>query len=77
MLPTGPGDCVHEALLWFGWSGTELGCGSFEVCFEDGRLSVYFYFEDLPSRRLRPDLVTSEVAMEQAKVFARAESERR
>jgi hypothetical protein len=36
------------------------GCGSFEVRFDDGRLSVYF--EDLPGRRLGPDLVTSEVA---------------
>jgi len=35
-------------------------CGSFEVRFDDGRLSVYF--EDLPGRRLGPDLVTSEVA---------------
>ena len=36
------------------------GCSSFEVRFEDGRPSVYFYFEDLPGRRLRPDLVDSE-----------------
>ena len=38
------------------------GCSSFEVRFEDGRPSVYFYFEDLPGRRLRPDLVDSENA---------------
>jgi hypothetical protein len=67
VLPTGI--WLHEALLWFGWSGTEPGCGSFEVRFEDGRPSVFFYFEDLPGRRLRPDLVTSEVALEQAKGF--------
>ena len=48
-------------------------CGSFEVRFEDGRPSKYFYWDDLPSRRLRPDLVDSETALEQAKAFARAE----
>jgi len=43
-------------------------CGSFEVRFPDGRPSRYFYFDDLPSRRLRPDLVTGDVAaVEQAK----------
>jgi hypothetical protein len=47
----------------------EPGCGSFDVRFDDGRLSVYFYFEDLLGRRLTPDLVTSEVALEQAKGF--------
>jgi hypothetical protein len=31
--------------------------------------ALFFYFEDLPGRRLRPDLVTSEVALEQAKGF--------
>jgi hypothetical protein len=44
-------------------------CGSFEVRFPDGRPSKYFYWDDLPSRRLRPDLVGSEVALEQAKGF--------
>jgi hypothetical protein len=48
------------------------GCGSFEVRFDDGRPSVYFYFEDLRGRRLRPDLVDSETAVEEAKAFARA-----
>jgi hypothetical protein len=48
-------------------------CGSFEVRFSDGRPSQYFYWDDLPSRRLRPDLVASEVALERAKAFARAE----
>jgi hypothetical protein len=37
---------------------------------------VFCYFEDLPGRRLRPDLVDSETALEQAKAFARAERER-
>ena len=35
-------------------------CGSFEVRFSDGRPSQYFYWEDLPGRRLRSDLVTSD-----------------
>jgi hypothetical protein len=45
-------------------------CGSFD---DDGRPSTYFYWDDLPSRRLRPDLVTGDVALEQAKTLARAE----
>ena len=48
-------------------------CGSFEVRFPDGRPSQFFYWEDLPSRRLRPDMVTSEVALEQAKALARGQ----
>jgi hypothetical protein len=46
-------------------------CGSFEVRFPDGRPSKYFYWDDLPSRRLRPDLVDSKTALEQAKAYAR------
>jgi hypothetical protein len=46
-------------------------CGGFEVRFPDGRPSQFFYWEDLPGRRLRPDMVTSEVALEQAKALAR------
>ena len=45
-------------------------CGSFEVSFADGRPSQYFYWEDLPGRRLRSDLVASDVALKQAKAFA-------
>ena len=50
--------------------------GSFEVRFADGRPCRYFYFDDLPSRRLRPELLTREQALEQAKALARAEQER-
>lgn len=32
-------------------------CGSFEVHYSDGRESVFFYFEDIPGRRLRPEQV--------------------
>jgi len=52
------------------------GSGSFEVYFSDGRESRFFYFDDLPSRRLRPELLTREAALEQAKAVARAERER-
>jgi hypothetical protein len=48
-------------------------CGSFEVRFPDGREPVYFYWDDLPSRRLRPETLDRETALERAKEFARAE----
>ena len=51
-------------------------CGSYEVRFPDGRPSKYFYFENLPSRRLRPEILTSEQALEAAKAFARAERDK-
>jgi hypothetical protein len=47
------------------------GCGSFEVCFADGRVSQYFYFDDLPGRRLRPQMLTREQALEAATALAR------
>lgn len=51
------------------------GCGSFEVYFSDLRQSRHFYFEDIPSRRLRPEVMTSEQALEAAKMFAREEQD--
>ena len=50
--------------------------GSFEVRFADGRASKYFYYDDVLGWRLRPDMLTSEQALEQAKAFARAERDR-
>lgn len=50
---------------------TVPGTGSFEVRFADGRRSVYFYFEDQPSRRLRPEQVVREQALGWATMFAR------
>jgi hypothetical protein len=47
------------------------GTGSFEVRFADSRGSVYFYFDDVPSRRLRPEQVPREHALSWAKMFAR------
>jgi hypothetical protein len=46
-------------------------CGSYEVRYADGRPSQFFYWEDDPGRRLRPDLLTGEVALEQARAVAR------
>ena len=54
----------HEALP---------GCGSFEVRLP-GRASRFFYFDDLASRR--PEMLTREQALEQAKALARAERDR-
>ena len=51
-------------------------CGSFEVRFPDGRPSRYFYWDDIPGRRLRPDTLTSERALEQAEELARVEQDK-
>ena len=48
-------------------------CGSYEVRFSDGRPSRYFYCDDLPGRRLRPDLLTSKEAEREAKMLAQGE----
>jgi hypothetical protein len=50
--------------------------GSFEVAFADGRESKYFYWDDLPSRRMRPDTLTRKQALAAAKALARAEREK-
>lgn len=49
-------------------------CGSFEVRFPDDCPSQYFYWDDLPSRRLNPATLDRETAMEKAKAIARAAS---
>jgi hypothetical protein len=46
-------------------------CESVEVRFSDGRPSEFFYWDDIPSRRLNPDAVDSQTALERAKAFAR------
>jgi hypothetical protein len=51
-------------------------CGSFKVRFPDGRPSRYFYWDDIPGRRLRSETLPSDVALEQAKALAREERER-
>jgi hypothetical protein len=50
-------------------------CGSFEVRIPE-KDSVYFYFEDNPGRRLRPEQVDRETAKRQAQEFAREEQEK-
>jgi hypothetical protein len=50
--------------------------GSFEVRFADGRPSRLFYYDDVLGRRLRPDILTSEQALEQAKALARTERDK-
>ncbi|WP_369723575.1 hypothetical protein AB8Z38_06305 [Bradyrhizobium sp. LLZ17] len=47
--------------------------GSYEVCFGDGRASVFFYWDDGAGRRLRADLLTEAEALEQARTLAGAE----
>ena len=46
-------------------------CGSFEVRV-DGKPSRYFYWDDIPGRRLRPEILTRDQALE----FARAERDK-
>jgi hypothetical protein len=46
------------------------GAGSFKVAYPGG--VKYFYYEDEPSRRLRPEQVDQETAKKQAQEFARS-----
>jgi hypothetical protein len=43
--------------------------GSYEVRFADGRESKFFYFGDMPARRPRPEMLTSEQALQEAKAL--------
>jgi hypothetical protein len=52
------------------------GSGSYEVRFPDGRPSRYIYWDDVPSRRLSPDMLTSEQAQQAAQELARAEQDK-
>jgi len=45
------------------------GTGSFAVHHDDE--ITYFYYEDVASRRLRPEQMTQEQALEKAREFAR------
>jgi len=49
-------------------------CGSFEVRFADGGPSQYYYWDDIPARRMRPETLDRETALEKAKALARAAS---
>jgi len=46
-------------------------CGSYEIRYPDGRPSKYFYWDDIPGRRLRVEILTSDQAIEAVKAFAR------
>jgi hypothetical protein len=48
-------------------------CGSYEVRFPDGRPSKYFYWDDIPGRRLQPGIVNSSAAKQAAQTLARVE----
>ena len=50
---------------------------SFEVRFSDGRSSVYFYWDDVASRRLSSDMLDSKQALEAAEAFARSERKKK
>jgi len=50
-------------------------CGSFEVRFSDERPSQYFYFDDMPGRRMRSNLVDRATARRAAEFLARAEQD--
>jgi hypothetical protein len=50
--------------------------GSFEVRFPDGRPSVYFYWDDIPARRLSHEQMDSNRALEAAKALARSERDK-
>jgi hypothetical protein len=52
------------------------GCGSFEVRYADGRPSQSFYWDDIPARRLRPETLDRETALERAKKLARFAQDR-
>ena len=41
-------------------------CGSFKIAFPDGRSSIYFYWDDSASRRLRPRILTQGEALAHA-----------
>lgn len=51
-------------------------CGSFEVRFGNGPPSVFFYWDDVPSRRLRPEQMTSGQALQRAKTMALGERDK-
>jgi hypothetical protein len=56
--------------------GVDQDCGGLEVWFADGRKSVYFYWDNLVSRRLRPDSLTRDQAVDKAIALARAEMDK-
>ena len=66
-------ECMSDRIRIFKHQAVPGG-GSFEVRFADGRESQYFYWDDIPARRLRPDLMDRETVLEKAEALARAAS---
>jgi hypothetical protein len=56
--------------------GVDNDVGSAEVWFADGRESVRFYWDNLVSRRLSPNTLTREQAIDKATALARVEMEK-
>ena len=54
-----------------------LGCGSFEVRLPDGRPTKFFHFDDLASRRLRPETLRANRRWSRPRRMARAERDNR
>lgn len=50
---------------------------SSEVRFADGRPSKFFYWDNFSGRRLRPDMLSKDQALAQAKALARVERDKR
>lgn len=51
-------------------------CGSFEVCFPDGRPSVFFYWDDNSGRASITHAMNSEEAERKGKALAKTEQEK-
>ena len=56
--------------------GVDDDSGSLEVWFADGRKSVRIYWDNLVSRRLSPNSLTREQAIEKATALARVEMDK-
>jgi len=60
------GDAVRPLSIRIAKHEAAPDCGSFKVAFPDGRSSIYFYWNDNASRRLRPKILTQGEALEHA-----------
>ena len=56
-------------------SCSEVSAAASRFAFRMAGNSRFFHWDDVPTRRLRPELLTSEQALEQARAFARVERE--
>jgi hypothetical protein len=64
-------EAVADRIRIIKHEGVPPECGSYEVRFSDGRPSKYFYWEDIPDRRLRSE--QADKALEEAEAFTWAE----